>query len=263
MKGLNEITIDRVASSILTLLGVEKGEGMAEAIEELLALGRCDRVVMYNPDAVAEWIYEAHRDMFSPLLEEIDLNLEMKSMVPPVTPVCFASMYTGLLPSKHGIEKYEKPVLKVKTAFDILRENGRKVAIVSTEGDSISKIFLERDLDYFIYRTKEECNRKALELIDEDRYDLLVLYNGDYDWAMHRFSPEGKRSLRALVENVETYMELKKAIEERWKGHRTALAFAPDHGCHRAYGILGSHGKEIPMDMNIRHFWSIIGERDA
>ena len=102
-----------------------------------------------------------------------------------------------------------------------------------------------------------------MELIDEDRYDLLVLYNGDYDWAMHRFSPEGKRSLRALGENVETYMELKKAIEKRWKGHRTALAFAPDHGCHRAYGILGSHGKEIPMDMNIRHFWSIIGERDA
>ena len=107
MKGLNEITIARVASSILSLLGVEKGEGMAEEIEELLDFGRCDRVVMYNPDAVAEWIYEAHRDMFSPLLEEIDLNLEMKSMVPPVTPVCFASMYTGLLPSIHGIEKYE------------------------------------------------------------------------------------------------------------------------------------------------------------
>ena len=33
MKGLNEISIARVASSILSLLGVEKGEGMAEAIE--------------------------------------------------------------------------------------------------------------------------------------------------------------------------------------------------------------------------------------
>ena len=105
MNGLNEVSIERVASTILSLLGVEKEKEMTNEIEMVTKERKCDRVIMYNPDAVAEWIYEAHRDLFAPVLNKIDLNLEMLSMVPPVTPVCFASMYSGLLPEKHGIRE--------------------------------------------------------------------------------------------------------------------------------------------------------------
>ena len=73
--------------------------------------------------------------------------------------------------------KYEKPVLKIATAFDALAAAGKRCAIVSTEGDSISKIFLERNIDYYIYPSVEECNAKALELIDSDEYDFITLYN--------------------------------------------------------------------------------------
>lgn len=257
MNGFNSISINRVAPTILSLLGIE-ALGMSTPIEEVAKLGPVDRVFMYNPDAISEWIYEAHRDLFSPIVEKVNLNLEMLSMVPPKTPVCFASMYSGLYPKDHGITKYVKPVLTCDTVFDILPQSGKKCAIVSTKGDSISLIFLNRNIDYFIYKTKEECNRKALELIDEDNYSLIVLYNGDYDWAMHRFSPTGKRSLRALRENIDTYVEIRTQIEEKWKSHRTALSFAPDHGAHRYLHFLGTHGKEIPEDMNIRHFWTIV-----
>ena len=120
MNGLNEVSIERVASTILSLLGVEKEKEMTNEIEMVTKERKCDRVIMYNPDAVAEWIYEAHRDLFAPVLNKIDLNLEMLSMVPPVTPVCFASMYSGLLPEKHGIREYVKPILKCRTVFDCL-----------------------------------------------------------------------------------------------------------------------------------------------
>ncbi|MGN1164507.1 MAG: alkaline phosphatase family protein [Candidatus Ornithospirochaeta sp.] len=260
MKGFNDISIDRVASTILSLLGVEKEETMAECINEIASFGPLDRVVMYNPDAVAEWVYEYCRDKFAPMERKDTHSIKMLSMVPPVTPVCFASMYSGLLPEKHGIMSYVKPVLNVRTIFDTLSEKGKKVAIVSTAGDSISKIFLERGIDYFIYKRKEQCNEKALSLIDEDKHDLIVLYNGDYDWAMHRFSPTGKRSVRALEEDIATYASLRDRIVEKWHGKRTALAFAPDHGCHRTWGFLGTHGDNVPSDMNIRHFWTILGE---
>ena len=52
--------------------------------------------------------------------------------------------------------KYEKPVLGVETVFDRLPEAGKRVAVISTQGDSISLIFLERQVDYFIYPTKQE-----------------------------------------------------------------------------------------------------------
>lgn len=258
MNGFNEISIEGVASTVLTLLGCKSPSEMAPNISEVVKYKECDRVFMYNPDAIAEWIYEAYRESFAPITKEATLNLEMLSVYPPVTPVCFASMYSGLEPGKHGITSYTKPILKCTTIFDVLPAEGKKCAIVSTANDSISEIFLKRNIDYFIYKTKEECNAKALSLIKEDKYDLIVLYNGNYDWAMHRFSPEGKRSLKELKQNVDTYCLLREEIKTHWKDHKTALAFAPDHGCHRLYKILGTHGERSAKDMNIRHFWTII-----
>jgi len=75
----------------------------------------------------------------------------MLSVMPSVTPVCFASMYTGAMPNVHGIQAYEKPVLSTDTVFDAFIRADLKPAIVSTANDSISCIFLERDMDYFIF----------------------------------------------------------------------------------------------------------------
>jgi len=262
MSAYNTECITGVCQTIDSLLGIEGHEGAAAPIASVLenASGACDRIFMYHPDAVAAWIYEKYRALFAPLEKRADLKLPMLSVVPLVTPVCFASMYSGMQPEKHGILQYVKPVLRVQTVFDDLVRAGKKAAIVSTEGDSISLIFLERDIDYYIYKTKEECNRKALELIREDRHDLIVLYNGDYDYWMHRTSPDGRRALKSLKENTETFCGICDAVNESRKRHRTALAFAPDHGCHEVMGgRLGQHGIKAPCDMNIDHFWKFTG----
>lgn len=61
---------------------------------------------------------EKYRAHFAQLEKRAALRLPMRSVVPPVTPVAFASMYSGLQPAQHGIMKYEKPVLGVETVFD-------------------------------------------------------------------------------------------------------------------------------------------------
>lgn len=265
MNGQNEICITGTAGTILGLLGIEKPEGMADGIDKVLKQAedvfsgeKCDRIFMYNPDAVAMWIYEKYRDYFVDIDKNADVKLPMLSVMPSVTPVCFGSMYSGLMPKEHGIMKYEKPVLQVNTVFDVLAKAGKRTAIVSTKGDSISEIFLEREMDYFIFPTKEQCNEKALELIKRDEHDVIVLYNGDYDYYMHRFTPEGKRPLRALRENIETYNQVCEAILQNKKAHRTAAVFAPDHGCHKTCFFLGNHGSEKNCDMNIMHFYRFL-----
>lgn len=264
-KKLNQTCITGIAGTMLKLLDIEKLSEMAEPVApviekaELAFSGKsCDRIFMYNPDAVAMWIYETYREYFVDMEKQCSLVQPMLSVVPPVTPVCFGSMYSGLMPQEHGIMKYKKPVLKVKTVFDVLADAGKRVAIVSTKGDSISRIFLERKIDYFIYPKKEECNQKAMELINQDQHDVIVLYNGDYDYYMHRVTPEGKRALRALKENIATYTEICEAIRGNWKEHQTAAVFAPDHGCHKTCLFLGNHGVEEACDMNIMHFYSFI-----
>lgn len=272
------------ASTALKASAARPLSSVLAAASSAFSGARCDRVFMYNPDAIAWWLYQKYKAYFAPLetgcVEAVrplskdsgadkasaafkagsaPLMLQMRSVVPPKMPVCFASMYSGLTPEEHGIRKYEKPVLTVPTIFDALPAAGKKVAIVSTEGDSISLIFLNRPVDYFIYKTKQECNEKALELIQEDKYDVIVLYNGDYDYWMHRVTPTGFMARRALRENISTYCTLRDAIAENWQQHKTALAFAPDHGCHAKFGIPpGDHGEESERDMNIAHWWSFL-----
>ncbi len=260
----SSICITSVLATALELAGIEKRDGIDAANPVVTALAekklggkKTDRTVIYNPDAVALWVYQKYTQRFTAAHMCSDFSLPMLSVMPSVTPVCFASMYTGVMPDIHGIKRYEKPVLKTETIFDDFIKAGKKCAIVSTSNDSISMIFLEREMDYFIYDTVEEVNAKALEIIEEDKYDLIVIYNGNYDGTMHRHGPEAAESISALDENIAFYAELSQKIENCWKNHNVFFGFCPDHGCHEIDEGCGSHGLDMEEDMNVIHFYGI------
>ena len=262
----NSFSIDGIAKSITEIAGVAPPLQSGFSLDILQSRAKkafggknADRVFIYNPDAIALWLFQKYTELFEGAVLRSDMWLPMLSIMPTVTPVCFASMYTGALPEIHGISAYEKPVLKTDTVFDAYIRAGLKPAIVSTAGDSISCIFLERDMDYFIYETQEDCNKKALELIAEDAHDLIVLYNPSYDNAMHRSGPESKAALAEIKNNVQAYTMFIDHIEKHWSTHRTMVGFCPDHGCHEIKAGLGSHGLDMPEDMNIIHFYKFIG----
>ena len=250
-----------VAASLCNALGIEAPETAEKSLDVMNKLAEdkgVDRVFMYNPDAVALWVFEKYTDIFTPVMLNSDITLPLQTVMPSVTPVCFATMYTGAEPAVHGIQSYTKPVVRTDSVFDVLIRNGKKPCIVSTGNDSMSKIFLEREMDYFIVETPDEANEKAVELIKEDKYDLICVYNGNYDGRMHRVGPEGDEAIEALKHNVKAYETFAQAIRENWKNHKTLLGFAPDHGCHEIDGGAGSHGLMMPEDMNIVHFYKVI-----
>ena len=173
----------------------------------------------------------------------------------PIAAVCFASMYTGLMPAEHGIRAYVKPVLRCNTIFDDLVKSGKRVALVSTSNDSISMIFLKRSIDYYIYDTVDEVNAKAMELIEKDCYDVMVVYNGNYDGTMHKFGTESEEAIAALKANLAFYCRLVDAVKQHWAQHNTFYGFMPDHGCHEIDGGCGAHGLDMEEDMNIVHLY--------
>jgi len=266
MGGLyNSLPITCVAKTITDVMGIGAPRQAGKSIDIICdsakaAFGdrNADRVFIYNPDAIALWLFQKYTALFEDTFLHSDIQIPLLSVMPSVTPVCFASMYTGAMPNIHGIQAYEKPVLKTDTVFDALLRAGMKPAIVSTANDSISRIFLERNMDYFIYDTVGECNQKALELIEKDKHDLIVLYNGNYDAVMHRNGPESDKSLNAIKENIETFGLLVSSIEKYWRSHRTMIGLCPDHGCHEIDGNYGSHGLDMAEDMNIIHFYRFI-----
>ncbi len=231
---------------------------LKEYIDNTLQGGKCDRIFMYNPDAIARWICEKYPEFMAEVHNNSSLELPLSTVMPSVTPVCFGTMYTGALPEVHGIRKYEKPVITIDTMFDAMIRAGRKCAIVCTDGDSLSRIYNERKMDYYYYKTLDEVNAKAAELIVEDKYDLICVYNGDYDGTMHRYGPEHALSLGALRSNSHAFGLFASLIKMHWEEHHTLLGFAMDHGCHEIDGGCGSHGLDMEEDIEMIHYYDII-----
>ena len=258
----NFISLDKICASLAYSIGIEPPSLAAcseslitELVDKKFAGKKADRIFMYNPDAIAQWIYEKYSGYFSQVKNNTDIEIPLCSVMPSVTPVCFATMYTGTQPDVHGIKRYEKPVLKTDSVFDALIRAGKKTAIVAESNSSMAMIYLEKDMDYFIYDTIEEVNAKAKELILEDGYDFIAVYNGDYDSAMHKHGPEGEIPLEKLKLNCEAFEEFAKLIKANWKNHNTLIGFAMDHGCHEMDGECGSHGLDMEEDLNIVHLY--------
>lgn len=267
MKNTDSLT--GLSSALAYAMGIDAPEQAASAneklcsyLDETLSGKKVSRIFMYNPDAIAQWLYQKYPQMFAEAKQRTDLEVPFCTVMPSVTPVCFGTMYTGAEPEIHGIKGYVKPVIRIDTLFDALIRSGKKAAIVSTAGDSMSKIFLEREMDYFIYDTVEEVNAKACELIVANQYDFIAVYNANYDSYMHKYGPESIEALAELRCNVRAFGMFSELISAHWKKHYALIGFAMDHGCHEIDGNCGSHGLDMEEDLNITHFYKVMKAED-
>lgn len=224
--------------------------------------GKVDRVIIYNPDAISDYIFNNYADKFAKVKEHLTYVQPMLSMIPPKTPVCFASIYSGATPDQHGITKYKKPVLTIDTIFDALIRAGKKPCIVSVAEQSMDKIFRNRDMAYYSTVDDKTAVDKAIELIKQDQYDFICVYNQEHDSVMHLSHPLSKKSLKAIDNYCDNFDRIACAVKRYWKYHDTLVGFATDHGTHRAWYGLGDHGKNIPADMNITHLYDIFPAKE-
>ena len=255
------IDISAVTPTLSRLMGVEPPSVCAApALETVLkaAPGRVERVLVYAADAIGRVFLDNRPDLKKRLVAASDLQVELRAMMPPKTPVCFASMFTGAPPEVHGIRKYERPVLACDTLFDALARAGKRTAIVAVKGCSMDVIFRNRAIDYFSEEDDAAVLERTLSLLDDGRHDFILAYNQEYDDALHRTRHDGPEALAAAGRHVETFVRLRQATEEHWAGHNRALLFAPDHGAHfDAAKGKGDHGEDIPEDMDVLHFWRL------
>ncbi len=263
----NTFPLTNLAGTLCDIVGARRpkeAKGDVPEIKDLVekkAGGKVDRMLLYNPDAVGQWIYEKYYDLFPNVRKYTDISVDFLTAFPPKTPVCFATMYTGAEPKVHGITHYCKPVLTIDTIFDALPDSGKKVALVAVANQSIPRIFAERNIDYYLMKYDDEVVEKALELIAQDKYDVVEVYNQEYDDKMHRSFPTAKYAVEALKHYNASFGKLMEAVEKNWSGHDTFVAFSTDHGVHKPLFGLGTHGKNIPKDMNVRHFYGVMPKK--
>lgn len=95
---VNTTSLDTLCAALCEAAGVSAPKFAAAPNEELLSYlaGRkADRIFMYNPDAVAEWIFRKYPQLFKEVTEICEKEISYRTVMPSVTPVCFGTMYTG------------------------------------------------------------------------------------------------------------------------------------------------------------------------
>ena len=199
-------------------------------------------------------------DLFAEIARLAPVTVPLRAVFPPKTPVCFASMFTGAPPADHGIRKYERPVLQCDTLFDALVRAGRRVAIVAVTDSSIDRIFRRQNLDYFSGDYDPDVTARAIALIEADEHEFILAYHQEYDDLLHENDPVLGPGHPGVPTPCRRVRELVGAADQYWLGHDRAMVFAPDHGAHLdPETMTGTHGEDIPQDMELMHFYSFSG----
>lgn len=215
------------------------------------------RLLIYDPDAVALWLWQKYPDLFLPVMKHTQLALPMRTVMPSVTPVCFGTIYTGALPEVHGIMRYEKPVIRIDTFFDALIRAGRRPVIYSTTDCSMSRIFLGRDMDYVTVDGLYcfDAAMREFDAPDASLHDVVIVYEGNYDAVMHREGVNSEAALNELKLNADHFDRLVTRAMARWAGRPALYGWVTDHGCHDTEIGRGTHGTDLEDDLNVIHFW--------
>jgi hypothetical protein len=254
-----------VTPTLCTLLGIEPPRTSDEiplqtAIENarIAGVNNVEKVLVFAPDALGRRLRQMHHKSFQQVLLHAPLEISLSAVMPTLTPVNYASMFTGASPQVHGIQAYEKPALSCDTFFDALARAGRKAAIVAVKDSSIDQIFRNRRIGYFSENYDADVTARAISLLEIDEHDFILAYQQEYDDVLHESTPYSESAIRAMKNHIDAFSEIARAFDRCWLQHNRAILFAPDHGAHLdPVTGKGSHGTNREEDILIQHFWGI------
>ncbi len=229
------------------------------------SIGMIEKFLFYAPDAIGKNMVKKFPDEFDRIRKLAPIELEMISVYPSKTPVCFASMLTGTLPEVHGIQSCNKPVPYQLSLFDSLAlgRNPDVIVNVAVKDSSLDLIFRDRPIEYYSEEYDKQVNDRAAQLIENKDLDFIMVYNQEYDDSLHSTGIESPKSITAMKNHIQSFIKLVETCESNWSGFNRAYLFAPDHGAHDDPDTgLGTHGADIPDDMEIIHFWGIYKKRN-
>lgn len=228
--------------------------------------GKTQRTVLFCADALGEDQRRHFPEDFEAIEKVAGFRIRSASVMPSVTPVCYGTIFTGAAPCVHGIRKYEKPVIRIETLFDVFARAGKNVAILSDNGCSIDTIFRGRQVDYYSFHSNRPggltgADRQAFEFtlrfIEEDAYDLIVCYMTNYDHQMHGYGPFSPEAAEQAHLAAERFGKLRETMDRYWAKYNRVLVFVPDHGGHCTDERHGGHGSDRPEDMVVNHYYRI------
>ncbi|MCA1056373.1 alkaline phosphatase family protein [Rossellomorea aquimaris] len=203
-----------------------------------------DKVVVIVIDGMRkERFYEANTPFLDGLKENGTEYLNMETVYPARTVVCFSSMFTGTYPREHGMKSNMvwKLGIKVESIFDSLRKVGKKgkmlgiAHLVDSFGADVETVTA------VMHKDKADRNiiNKAKKIMDEQDPDLFIVQLIGTDQIGHSRGVLYDEYIEKIEEADRLIQEYVDWLEAEGKMENTTLMICADHG--QADGI-GGHG---------------------
>jgi predicted AlkP superfamily pyrophosphatase or phosphodiesterase len=180
-----------------------------------------------------------------------------QAILPSVTLVNHASMLSGMMPDKHGIDWNSADSTRGKingpTLFSVAHEAGFSTAMIVGK-PKLEHLNLPGSVDTFIYAgyTDRQVTDQVFELIAAGPPDVLFVHLPDLDSAGHLtgWMSSAQLSIVALTDSL--ISDMVRALDRDGYLENTLLLITADHG-----GSDFSHGSASPEDMTIP--WLAVG----
>ncbi|MGG3915726.1 alkaline phosphatase family protein [Rossellomorea vietnamensis] len=214
---------------------------IGEALDEELTN---EKVVVIVIDGMRkERFYEANTPYLDRLMEQGTEYLNMETVYPARTVVCFSSMFTGTYPKEHGMKSNMvwKLGIKVESIFDSLRKVGKKGKMLGIAHlvDSFGKDV--ETVTAVMHKDKADRNiiNKAKVIMEEQDPDLFIVQLIGTDQIGHSRGVLYDEYIEKIEEADRLIREYVEWLETEGKMENTTLMICADHG--QADGI-GGHG---------------------
>lgn len=234
MKEYSMTSIAPTASKLLDIRPPAQSAGvvMEEVVNDMGHHGRL-AVVVLDAFGVATWRrYKELTPNFNLLAEQHLLHI--RSVLPPKTPVNFATMATGAPSDLHNIRDRAQP-LNVETIFHVLSEASMKSVAAGRASSSVG-ILLSKFADYKCIaasNTDGEIIQLAIKMIQEKSPEFLLMQLLDVDDAGHKnglMSQEFAKAVSDIDQHLGALFPYLAAA-----GYYGLMVLA-DHGAHQVEG---------------------------
>ncbi|MBN1350789.1 alkaline phosphatase family protein [candidate division KSB1 bacterium] len=222
------------------------------------SLSSCEKLAIIAPDALGDFAWQQWQDEM-PFLKSLHAthSLTLRSVLPSITPVNFATMVTGTDMNGHDIASREDN-FACETLFDVIRNAGSKSAAVGLDNYTGS-VLLGRFADMCGNAGKgsdDDVADKILEFVERGAPRLIIAQLGRVDDVFHKFGPSSPLVVPMLRA---TDARLKRLVE-RLKPLGYGIIILSDHGQHDIENptdpnYRGTHGTDSDKDCLVPCTW--------
>ena len=250
-----------VAPTVSAVLGLPPpAQARGAAIQEIVA-GLCDaeKAAILAPDGFGDFAWRLWQGEM-PFLRSLHAKrtLTLRSVMPSVTPVNFATMVSGTDLAGHGIRTF-KAHFACETLFDVVRGAGDKSVGVGIHGYTGSELLARcADIDGNAGDgSDDDVADKVIEIAEGSGPRFMIAQLGRVDDAFHRHGPSSP-SVAPMLKATDARLE---RLVERLKPLGYGVIILSDHGQHDLPDAgegqkRGGHGTDTPEDRLVPCTWT-------